>query len=133
MFGVSSYFVLSLVLDISELFSVPISSLLLDFFSFQFSGTKINGTTMLKVGLKVIKLFSTVNHNGESTIESSRICPRLVLQIGLDFTSNKVRFLVEMRILLSLVLFRPCRRAETVGGNEIKYHLYKVSWLCLIL
>ena len=77
---------------------------------------------MLKVGLEVIKSFRTVNHNGESTIESRRICPILILQIGLDFTSNKVNFFVEICILLSLVLFRPCRRGETVEKrNKISY------------
>ena len=61
-----------------------------------------------------IILVSIVNHTRESSIVSSKIYPRVFIQIGLKFTSDRGDFLVGMDILLSLVLFGPCGRREKV-------------------
>ena len=60
---------------------------------------------MLGVVLEEILLVSTVKHTVESSIVSSRICPRVFTYLGLKFPSDKEDFFVEIYILLSLVIF----------------------------
>ena len=68
-----------------------------------------------------ILLLIIVNHTGESYMVSSRIFPRLFLQVGLKFPSNREKFLVKIYILLSLVFYGPCRKGAKVGNkNKIK-------------
>ena len=55
-------------------------------------------------------LEKVVKHTGESAIVSSRICPRVFIQLGMKFTSDRDDLLVEMRIFLILVLFIICTR-----------------------
>ena len=57
---------------------------------------------------------SIVEHTGDSSIVSSRICSREFLQLGLEFTSDREEFFVEMYILLSLVLLGSCIRGAKV-------------------
>ena len=70
----------------------------------QYIRTKGNGTTMWGLGLEEIILVSLVKYTGDSTTVSSRRCPRVFIQLGLKFTSDKEDFLVEIYIFLSLVL-----------------------------
>ena len=65
---------------------------------------------MLELGLEEIILVRIVKHSGESSIVSSKRFPRVFLQLGLKFLSDKEYFHVEIYILLSLVLFGPCVR-----------------------
>ena len=65
---------------------------------------------MLGLGLEEISLVRIVNHDGDSAMVSSGICPRVFLLLGLKFHSDREEFLVEMCILLSLLTFGPCRR-----------------------
>ena len=72
---------------------------------------------MLGLGLEEIILVIIVNHIRESAIVSSRISPIVFLQIRLKFTSDRDGFLVEVYILLTLVLFKPCERGDNLGNK----------------
>ena len=50
--------------------------------------------------MELIILVVTVNHTGESTIEYSRICTIVFLQLVLKFTSDRSDFLVEIYIYI---------------------------------
>ena len=63
----------------------------------------------------MITVARTVNNNGESDMDTSRICPRVFLHIELNFPSDRENFPVEMGILLSLMLFGSWERGATVG------------------
>ena len=80
-----------------------------------------------------IILVITVNYTRESSIVSILICPRLFIQIGLEFTFDREDFLVEMHIFLSLLLFGTCGGGEKQDTNEIIDHLGQISGMCLIL
>ena len=102
-------------------FLVAICILLLSIgfhFSCRFIVTRRNGSNMCGLGLGDILLVITVNHTGESYKVSSGGFPRLFLHLGLKFTSDREYFLVKMYILLSLVLFGPCRRGVKVGNKR---------------
>ena len=73
-----------------------------------------------------------VNHTGESTIVYSRRCSRVFIHLGLKFTSDMEDLLVDMCILLSLVLFGPCRRGAKVKKNAIINHQIPFSVKYLI-
>ena len=62
---------------------------------------------MWSLGLEKILLVSIVYYYVDSSIVSSRRCPRVFLQRGLKFTSDREDLLVEIYILLSLVFFVP--------------------------
>ena len=67
--------------------------------------------------MEEILLVSIVNHTGNSVIVYSRICPRVFIHIGMEFPSDREDLLVEMCILLSLVIFKPCGRGEKLGNK----------------
>ena len=79
-------------------------------FSCQCRGTNKNVTTMW--GLVLEETLSVIiwNHTVESDIVSSKIYPIECIHLGLNFTSDKEDFLVEMCIFLSLAIFGPCWR-----------------------
>ena len=58
------------------------------------------------------------------------ICPRLFIQLGLKFTSDREEFHVEIYILISIMI---CVRVEKVGNHEIIDHLRPFSGMCLIM
>ena len=96
-------------------------------FSCQCRGTNKNGTNDWGLVLEKL-LVSTVNNTGELAIVSSRSCQILFIQLKLKFPSNRGDFLVEMCILLSLVIFRPCRRGAKVGNksnNKLSQKLFR--------
>ena len=76
-------------------------------FACQCVETKINGTTIWGIVLEVIISASTLNHSGESELDSSSICPKVFIHIELKITSDREYFLVEVFMLLSLVIFGP--------------------------
>ena len=65
---------------------------------------------MLGIGLGDKSLVVIFKHSGESSIVSIKIFPRVLIHLGLKFPSDMEHLLVEMRIFLSLLLFRPCGR-----------------------
>ena len=67
--------------------------------------------------MEEILLVSIVNHTVESAIMLTRICPIVFPPLGLKFPSDKEDFLVEVCILLSLVIFEPCRRGAKVKNK----------------
>ena len=91
-------------------------------------GTNKKLTTMQGIGLEEIFLVSIVKNTGESDMVSSRICPRLFLHIGLKFTSDREYFLVEMCILWSLVIFRPCGRVAKLGNKWNNKSFETIFW-----
>ena len=93
-----------------ELLSVLFSTPSIDIVPVNIYKPKTNGTTMLWIGLEDITIVRIVKKTGKSDIVSIRILPRLFLQIGLKFPSDRGDFLVEMYILLSLVIFGPYER-----------------------
>ena len=115
--GVTSNFMFSFVPGIYGFLSVHINSPWLDIVPCQYEFTKINVTTIGWIVLEVIRVVSTVNHTGDSTIYSIRICTISFLQIELEFTSDREDLLVEICILLSLVIFGTRRRGEKLGNK----------------
>ena len=77
----------------------------------------------MRLGLKKILLVIIVNHTGESDIVSISIFPRVFLLLVLKSPSDRTDLLVEMCILLSLVVFRPCGRGAKVKIIIIINHL----------
>ena len=59
---------------------------------------------MLGLGFEDIILMIIVNHTKESSMVSSRICPRVFLHIGLKFPYDREDCHVEMYIFPRLVL-----------------------------
>ena len=57
---------------------------------------------------------SIVKHIEESDIVSSSIFPRVFIQLGLKFPSDREYFLVEIYILLSLVFSGPWEKGAKV-------------------
>ena len=70
---------------------------------------------MLCLGLEVIILVSTINHNGESTIDSSRRYPIIFLYLGLKFPSDSEDFLVELYFVKPGDLWVIQKRRNSVG------------------
>ena len=67
-----------------------------------------------------------VNHTGDSSIVSIRICTRVFIHIGLKFISDREDFLVEIYILLSLVLF-----GKFVRGEKVQTRLNHRSYMTI--
>ena len=60
-----------------------------------------------------------VNRTGESAIVSSRICPRVFIQILLKFPSDREDFFVEMFFLVKLGTFQAIRKRRK-SGKQMK-------------
>ena len=86
-------------------------------FSCQCRGSNKNGTTRWGIGSEDILSVSILNHTGESSIVSIRICPRVFLHLVMKFPSDREELLVEMYILLSLAIFGPCGRGKKVRNK----------------
>ena len=91
-------------------------------FPCRYTVTKINGTTVLYIGLEVIILVGGVKHTGESIIDSSRKFPRVFPHIGLKFPSDRGELLIEMCFFV-LVILGGFWRGSIVGNkwNNISY------------
>ena len=83
---------------------------------------------MWGIVLEEIILVSIINHTGESEIVSSRIFLRVVLHLGMKFTSNREDFYVEMYIFLSLVPFGPCGRGANLGNKWNNWSSTNICW-----
>ena len=68
------------------------------------------------MGLEDIILVIIVNNTRESATVSSRIRPRVFLQIGIKFPSDREDFYFGMYIFLSLVLLGPVGRGAKLGN-----------------
>ena len=88
-----------------------------------------NWTTMWGLGLEYITLVSIVNHNGESSIVRISIFPRVFLQLGLKFNSDREDFLVEMYIYLSLDILRPRGRGEKARSKWNNISSVTILWV----
>ena len=104
----------SLVPEFYEFLSVPFYSPLIEIF-FSVCRNQKKWNYHMRDRIEVIILVRTLNHSGESAVDSSSICPREFLQLKLKITSDMEDFLVEVFILLSLVLFGPYGRVSRVG------------------
>ena len=65
--------------------------------------------------LEAVGLVRTTDHTLWSTMYSSRICPRISIQIGMGFTCDEVDFLIKLFVLLSLAILRAFGKGVRVG------------------
>ena len=83
---------------------------------------------MRGIELEEILLIITVNHTGYSAIVSITVCSRVFIHIRLKFTSDREDFLAEIYIMLSLVIFGPCRRVKKVENKLNNRSSVTIFW-----
>ena len=74
-----------------------------------------------------------VNNTGESDIESSSRCPRIFLQIGLKFTSNRKTSLLKCVFLKARNFLGYAEKGGNFETKVNKYNMISVSGMCFIL